>query len=59
MIVKEGSTWADHNDIQYMVIHVINQDGNQWVHYRNNSKTEPTEYSCYVESFLQRFTQVN
>jgi len=59
MIVKEGSTWKDSKGVEYVIIHIIKQDGHDWVHYRNNAKTEPTEYSCYVESFLQRFTQVD
>ena len=54
-IPKEGSKWSSINET-FVVIHTIELDGHTWIHYRkeNNDK----EYSCYVESFVDRFTEV-
>jgi hypothetical protein len=56
---KEGSRWTgNHRDV-FHVLHTIEIDGNTWVHYikeTNKETTENREYSCYLESFLQRFT---
>ena len=55
MIPKEGSKWAGTNDV-FVIIHIIELDDHTWVHYRKESSDQ--EYSCYVESFLERFTPV-
>lgn len=34
----------------------LKEDGHQWVHYMKVENGET--YSCYVESFLERFTEV-
>ena len=54
-IPKDGSKWASIDDV-FVVIHTIELDGHTWVHYRKDL-TE-NEYSCYVESFVERFTEV-
>lgn len=54
-IAKEGSKWASIDNI-FVVIHTIEIEGHTWVHYRLESSNQ--EYSCYVESFLERFTPV-
>ena len=54
-IPKEGSKWASIDNI-FVVIHTIEIEGHTWVHYRKESSNQ--EYSCYVESFLARFTPV-
>ena len=56
---KEGSKWSgtDSKDI-FHVLHTIELEGHTWVHYikeTTKETNEPREYSCYVESFLQRF----
>ena len=60
MIIKEGTKWRTSSDKQFVVLHVIEQDGHTWVHYRDEknlpSESAPREYSCYVESFLSRFS---
>ena len=60
MIIKEGSKWWAGCDKKFVVLHVIEQDGHTWVHYRDEknrlSESGPREYSCYVESFLSRFS---
>ena len=62
MQVKEGTLWwgSDHN--KFRVISITEQDGHTWVYYRNEPKTlndkNIKEYSCYAESFVERFRQL-
>ena len=61
-MVKEGSrcTGTGSND-KFHIIHVIELEGHTWVHYikENVQDHELTrEYSCYLESFLQRFRPI-
>lgn len=58
--IKEGSLWWAGDHKKFRVIGVVEVDGNTWVHYRDelkgwNQETANT-YSCYAESFLQRFS---
>jgi hypothetical protein len=43
------------------VLHVVELDGNTWVHYRNESKglvkIPVREHSCFVEAFEARFVE--
>jgi hypothetical protein len=55
-MVKQGSRWGSPEGKEFVVIHVIEKEGHTWVHYRDNGKDENREYSCYVESFLSRFS---
>ena len=61
MMVKEGSLWRSTDDKRFRVIHVVEQDGHTWVHYRDETRgpfvKDTLEYSCYIESFIQRFTR--
>jgi len=54
-IPKEGSKWTSINET-FVVIHTIELDGHTWIHYRK--ETNGQEYSCYAESFLDRFTEI-
>jgi hypothetical protein len=55
-IPKDGSLWTGANSYElFWVLHTIELDGHIWVHYRKESNK--TEYSCYLESFLERFTE--
>ena len=56
-MIEIGSRWTDANGTQFLVIHYQEINGKMWVHYRINSGTESSEFSCYEESFLERFTQ--
>lgn len=50
--------WAGQGDI-FIVLDIITIEGYTWVHYRDdNNKENPREYSCYLESFLQRFNRL-
>jgi hypothetical protein len=59
-MVKEGSRWSDSNSQKFRVIHVIELEEHTWIHYikDNAHKDETREYSCYVESFLARFSPI-
>lgn len=59
-MVKHGSKWSAGNGKTFQVINVIEVDGHTWVYYRDLKvfNEEIKEYSCYIESFLQRFTQL-
>lgn len=56
MKIKEGSRWTgnDHSK-KFIVLHEIEQDGYDWIHYRDEKGDPPKEYSCYKDSFLSRF----
>jgi hypothetical protein len=57
MKIKDGSRWSGHNHNHvFIVLHTIEQDGHIWVHYRDAKGDPPREYSCYQESFENRFT---
>jgi len=56
MIVKKGSHWWANGDKKFVVIDEIVIEGVVWVHYRDALGNPPKEYSCYRESFLQRFS---
>ncbi len=60
MIVKEGSRWGTADRKHFLVLSVTEIDGHTWVHYREDRGNkvpaiECKEYSCYLESFTQRF----
>lgn len=60
-MVKVGSIWRTAEDKRFMVINVVEAEGHTWVHYREHSNKKPAveskEYSCYVESFVERFSE--
>ena len=57
MQVKAGTLWEGSGRSKFIVISVTEVEGHTWVYYRDNSNktAEPREYSCYEESFVQRF----
>lgn len=62
MQVKEGSLWSG-GDKKFRVISVAEAAGHTWVYYREEpnkyaSNKESNEYSCYIESFVQRFNSI-
>ncbi len=58
MKIKEGTLWSG-GDKKFRVLGVVVAEGNTWVHYRDELKgfdqSQSREYSCYEESFVQRF----
>lgn len=62
-MVKEGTTWSDGKDKKFLVLHIVEQEGHTWVHYREDlgiktPSNQCKEYSCYLESFELRFQQL-
>ena len=60
--VKPGTKWWAGSDKRFRVLNVVQEDGKTWVHYRDEVKgfdqSTSREYSCYLESFLERFRQL-
>jgi hypothetical protein len=59
-IPKDGSRWAGGDRDTFRVLTTVQElEGHTWVHYiKENVNGEPREYSCYLESFLQRFSPI-
>ena len=62
MTIKAGTLWRDARGNFFRVLSVVEQDGHTWVHYRRDtgvkvSVLETTEFSCYQESFIERFSE--
>ena len=59
--VTVGSLWRSSDEKKFRVIHIVEQEGHTWVHYRDETRgpfaKETNEYSCYIESFTQRFSR--
>ena len=55
MTVTPGSRWMSTDRKIFHVITVVEVDGHTWVHYAQDNTNESKEFSCYVESFLERF----
>jgi len=61
MTVKVGSVWASSEGQKFRVLSVVELEGHTWVHYRQDQGIkvpviECKEYSCYLESFMARFS---
>jgi hypothetical protein len=61
--VDEGSIWASSDRKQFQVIKTCQIDNNIWVYYREYASPHAyidsvQEYSCYLESFVHRFSPV-
>jgi len=54
--VVPGSKWGCNDGRRFRVLGLAEIDDHIWVHYILEGTTEPQEYSCYLESFLVRFT---
>jgi hypothetical protein len=56
ILPKEGTKWVGMDYTSFRVLHTVELEGHTWVHYIREH--DITEYSCYVESFLLKFTEV-
>jgi hypothetical protein len=57
-IPKQGSRWTGpDNYVIFRVLHTIELDGHTWIHYCREDNGDQS-YSCYVESFLERFREI-
>ena len=59
--VKEGTVWGTADGKRFRVLSITELEGHTWVHYREDRGIkvpviECKEYSCYIESFVQRFS---
>lgn len=54
---KEGSRWTAYDGVIFRVLNTTEIEDHVWVHYITES-TLPREYSCYLESFLSRFSEL-
>jgi hypothetical protein len=60
--IKVGTLWWAGDTKKFRVLSVTTIDGHDWVHYREDlglktPANECKEYSCYLESFVERFRQ--
>jgi hypothetical protein len=55
-MVKEGSRWWSADGKKFHVIHRVEIEGKIWIHYLLENGENSTEFSCYEESFLSRFS---
>lgn len=58
-MIRTGSTWTDSSHRRFHVINTTEVNGKVWVFYKleNPEKhNENTEFSCYEESFIARFS---
>lgn len=58
--VVPNTKWISRNgDAKvFVVLHVVELDGKNWVHYRDEECPSCHEFSCYLESFLSRFNRL-
>ena len=53
---NQGSKWTSgHGDV-FRVIQLVDVEDHTWIHYIKTDAEQ--EYSCYVESFLERFREL-
>ena len=59
-MIKKDSKWNDGGGKIFRIIDIVQIEGYTWIHYiKENARDDETrEYSCYLESFLSRFTQM-
>jgi hypothetical protein len=58
-VVKEGTRWAGSNGNVFHVMSVVEcQDGHTWVHYEQDGINESRTFSCWIDSFVSRFTPI-
>lgn len=57
-MIKQGSRWSGGNGKEFIVLAEVQADDKIWIHYRETDCKEgtPKEYSCYRESFENRFS---
>jgi hypothetical protein len=53
---KPGSFWSGSDSEKFRVIENVYTDDHLWVYYIRISDNK--EFSCYVESFFQRFREL-
>lgn len=54
--VTKGSRWWGGEYNKFVITDLKEIDNHTWVFYKNEKTAQ--EYNCYVEAFLQRFTEL-
>ena len=54
-MIKTGTRWASDDGKTFHVVHRVELNGHTWIHYEQDNCDECREFSCYEESFLERF----
>jgi len=54
--VKVGSRWQGSDRSEFTVRDIIEEDGGVWIHYGRHA--QDTTYSCLIDAFLHRFTEI-
>jgi len=59
-IPEAGSKWSGPEGTVFHVISTVKIDRHTWIYYHKEKPrtNDPEEYSCYLESFLQRFRRL-
>lgn len=58
MQVKEGTRWSSSEGNVFHVMSVVEVDGQTWVHYEQDNVSECRTFSCWIESFISRFSPI-
>lgn len=56
-LVTVGSQWWAGGETRFVVSKIVEEGENTWVHYYNDYNHDQ-KYSCYLEAFLGRFTEL-
>jgi len=62
--IKEGSRWHDGQGNNFHVLSINKIEGDTWFHYikekdiKHDRLPGENEYSCFVESFVSRFSPI-
>jgi hypothetical protein len=56
-LVTAGSQWWAGGGTRFVVSKIVEEGKNTWVHYYNDNNHDQ-KYSCYLEAFLGRFTEL-
>ena len=53
-MIKEGTRWWAGEGKKFIILALVEEDKNIWVHYRNQ---QGEEFSCFEEAFVLRFRE--
>ena len=56
MTLKIGSKWWSGTEKSFYIKAIVELEGKTWVYYGEFGADQ--EYSCYLESFLERFKEM-
>lgn len=56
-MIETNSFWKSHDGQTFVVKHVVDVNNHTWVHYGRVGTDQ--EYSCWIESFQERFVPYN